>query len=208
MKNREKIIFVALILISAITLSGSSLHGGFNSFGYFVKSNEINFLLEVNNSAVTFNIPESQDTFCIIAGVQNISGGLPIGGVYSGPGVTDLGNGINFDFDPTSAGFGSITITYSYDDGAGCTGIETDQIEVILPIPVTLNIPDNNDTLCIEEGIVTNISGGSPLGGIYSGSGVIDNSNGLNFNFDPSLSGTGLHLVTYQYQEIETGCSG
>jgi hypothetical protein len=40
-------------------------------------------------------------------------GGLPIGGVYSGPGVTDDANGMTYSFDPAAAGAGNKTITYT-----------------------------------------------------------------------------------------------
>src|SRR5690606_35324383 len=54
-------------------------------------------------------------------GVQTgLSGGNPAGGVYSGPGVTDDGNGTTFTFDPSVGGPGLVTVTYAVDDF--CTG--------------------------------------------------------------------------------------
>jgi hypothetical protein len=41
---------------------------------------------------------------------------------------------------------------------------------------------------------------GSPAGGSWSGTGVVGST------FDPSLSGTGLHQITYTYSD-STGCS-
>ncbi|MDP5101183.1 MAG: hypothetical protein NWQ09_07650, partial [Nonlabens sp.] len=52
---------------------------------------------------------------CLDAGVQaGLAGGTPGGGVYSGPGVTDDGNGMTFSFDPAAAGIGVHTITYTF----------------------------------------------------------------------------------------------
>lgn len=59
-----------------------------------------------------------------------------------------------------------------------------------------VNFTAPND-VCVSEGILTNQGGGIPTGGIYSGSGVTDNGDGLTFNFDPSVAGLGVHEITY-----------
>ncbi len=48
---------------------------------------------------------------------KNLSGGIQQGGTYSGLGVIDNGDE-TFDFDPTSLGPGSYTITYDYSGGS------------------------------------------------------------------------------------------
>jgi len=53
-----------------------------------------------------------------------ITGGTPSGGTYTGPGVT---GGV---FDPSAAGVGTHTITYSFTDGNGCTGTANSTIIV------------------------------------------------------------------------------
>ena len=53
-----------------------------------------------------------------------LTGGLPEGGIYSGPGVS---NGM---FDPAAAGMGPHTITYTYTDVNFCTNSATDVITV------------------------------------------------------------------------------
>ena len=57
-------------------------------------------------------------------------GGTPTGGVYSGPGVTDDGNGMTYSFDPAAAGVGTHTLTYTFTDGNGCTANASDIVEV------------------------------------------------------------------------------
>ncbi len=58
----------------------------------------------------------------------NISGGMGLGGQYSGAGVTDNGDD-SFDFDADEVGPGIYTITYTYQDGG--TRTESAQIEVL-----------------------------------------------------------------------------
>lgn len=53
-----------------------------------------------------------------------LTGGLPVGGEYTGPGVS---NGI---FDPAAAGLGMHTITYTYTDNNSCTNSAIDSIGV------------------------------------------------------------------------------
>ena len=92
-----------------------------------------------------FDTPSATATFtapadvCIEVGVMSgLSGGTPFGGVYSGPGVTDNGNGTTYTFDPTVAGVGIHTITYSV-AATSCApaSSDTDQIEVTEGLMVT-----------------------------------------------------------------------
>lgn len=62
---------------------------------------------------VTFSPP--QTSFCSSDSPFGLTGGLPLGGTYSGPGVV---NGI---FDPELAGPGTHTICYTYTDPGGCS---------------------------------------------------------------------------------------
>jgi gliding motility-associated-like protein len=132
------------------------------------------------------NFPDiCQDADAII-----LSGGSPAGGSYSGTGV-DGGS-----FDPSVAGPGTHTITYSYNIGA-CGGSESKEINV-LPAPnVSFSLADTD--FCIDEAAF-NLSGGSPTGGTYSGNGV---SGG---DFNPAVAGVGIHPITYSYTNTE-GCS-
>lgn len=65
------------------------------------------------------------DTACITTTSPfALTGGVPAGGAYSGPGVS---GGI---FDPSVAGLGLHTLSYTFTDTAGCTGIATSQVLV------------------------------------------------------------------------------
>lgn len=61
------------------------------------------------------------------------------------------------------------------------------------------------DEVCLSNGVQTGLSGGSPAGGVYSGTGVTDDGNGTTFTFDPSVGGPGLVTVTYNVNHLCTG---
>ena len=64
--------------------------------------------------------------------LTGLGGGSPFGGEYSGPGVTDDGNGSTYSFDPVAAGPGIHTISYEVQDGTcSVASTDTDDIEVI-----------------------------------------------------------------------------
>ena len=45
------------------------------------------------------------------------------------------------------------------------------------------------------------------MGGVYIGTGVTNNGNGMTYSFDPAVAGVGTHLISYNYSS-PTGCSG
>lgn len=138
-------------------------------------------------TSVIFTAPED---LCVDAGLQStLGGGSPTGGVYSGAGVTDDGNGMTYSFNPATAGTGVHTITYTH--GFGTT---MDNIEVLaLPGVSFTALAD----LCIDEGVQMGLGGGTPIGGTYSGLGVTDDGNGMTYSFDPKVAGLGVHAITY-----------
>ncbi len=115
-----------------------------------------------------------------------LSGGLPAGGTYSGPGVSS-----NI-FNSTTAGAGVHTLTYTYTDPAGCTDSAHTTIEVY-PLPV-LTFGALTPVCANAPPFVLNQA--TPPGGTYSGSGV---SGGM---YDPSVNGGGSFTITYTYTDI------
>ncbi|MEM8906848.1 MAG: lamin tail domain-containing protein, partial [Bacteroidota bacterium] len=142
---------------------------------------------------------------CIDAGVQmNLGSGSPTGGTYSGPGVTDDGNGMTYSFDPSSAGIGVHTITYMFTDVNGCSASASDMVEVFALPNVSLVTTDLG--YCFDSPIGgTLLTGGTPEGGVYSGPGISDNSLGTGYFFDPMVAGVGVHQVTYTFTD-GNGC--
>ncbi len=80
----------------------------------------------------------------------------------------------------------------------GCDSLVITTV-IVNPLPiVTLNL--NIKGICIDA-LPYTLTGGMPLGGTYSGTGV---TNGV---FYPAVAGLGLHQITYTYTDPNTGCS-
>jgi hypothetical protein len=84
----------------------------------------------------------------------------------------------------------------SYTDANGCSANDARTANVHA-LPVVTAAPINS--LCTTSSPIT-LSGGSPAGGTYSGTGV---SNG---QFDPAVSGAGVFTITYSFTD-GLGCS-
>lgn len=85
----------------------------------------------------TVGYSEPNDTACIYTPAFALTPGTPTGGTYSGTGVS---GGM---FDPSVAGVGTWTITYSYTDGNGCTNTATQTIYVDACAGVNTIVIDN-----------------------------------------------------------------
>lgn len=119
-----------------------------------------------------------------------LTGGSPAGGTYSG-------NGVNANsFDPQITGVGIHSIYYSYTNNNGCSDSLMLTVQVNALPSVSLN---SFSDICENESPI-NLSGGNPVGGTYSGTGVISGQ------FDPSVAGTGTFNITYNYTDVN-GCS-
>lgn len=79
--------------------------------------------------------------FCSNASPVNLIGGLPAGGIYSGPGVSGT------TFNPSNANTGNNVITYSITSSNGCSGSATTNI-VINPAPLAAILTPNGTVLC------------------------------------------------------------
>lgn len=96
---------------------------------------------------------------CINAGVINLNNAFeqnPMGGTWSGVGVT----GINFN--PSTAGIGTHSLTYTYGNG---TCLVDSIVEIIVNLEPT--IVSTNETICVGESVVLSVSGAGS-GGTYS----------------------------------------
>jgi len=159
---------------------------------YTVNGTDINGCAASDQVVVTVNTPPVLNInavvpVCINGGLVPLSA-TPAGGTFSGTGVT----GTNFN--PSTAGAGTHTITYTYIT-LGCTYTTTRNI-VVNPLPVVSINPQAN--LCLNGVPVVLV--GNPAGGTFSGTGV----SGSNFN--PTTAGVGTHTVTYTYTD-GNGCT-
>ena len=108
------------------------------------------------------------------------------GGTWSGTGITDVNLGT---FDPSVAGNGMWTITYIITDGNGCTDTDTEDINVNNSSDATITAAG---PWCEDNGTVTLMAANG--GGTWSGTGIVDGSNGT---FDPSVATGGTYTITY-----------
>jgi gliding motility-associated-like protein len=124
------------------------------------------------------------NNICVASPPFALSGGNPVGGIYSGNGV------VGGNFDPSVAGIGTHTIIYSFPSPNGCIGQATSTIEVT-PTPTVTIAPINGVCIDAQPFLLT---GGNPSPGSFFGTGV--NAQGV---FNPVIAGLGTHTVFYQY---------
>jgi len=115
-----------------------------------------------------------------------LSGGSPSGGSY-----TVNGNSSN-NFNPSTAG--TFTVVYSFTNGSGCTATATGTITVNAKTTVIWN---PLGALSIIDPVLSLNGSATPVGGVYSGTGV--SLNGSTYEFDPSSAGAGTFTLTYTY---------
>ncbi|MCX6272509.1 MAG: hypothetical protein NTU44_15090, partial [Bacteroidetes bacterium] len=105
----------------------------------------------ITTDTVTFTgLPAA---ICLYEGSVILTGGLPAGGVYSGPGVS------GGSFNPLGAGAGIQTLTYTYASG-GCVGSATATIQVInsMKSEVTVGAGGDYTTLTGATGVFNAIN--------------------------------------------------
>ena len=106
----------------------------------------------------------------------------PAGGVFSGLGVSAQGS-----FNPLLSGFGIFPITYTVTNINNCSAQATQTVSVLQTPVSSLDIPFSS--ICFGSDSLL-LTGGLPLGGVYSGQGVI------NGYFNPTNS-LGYSNITY-----------
>ena len=124
--------------------------------------------------------------------------------VCEGESVTLTGSGADtyqWDNGITDGVAFNATVTETYivigEDQFGCTGVDSVEVTVT-PAPATTLAAQ--PTVC-DSDVAFTLSGGTPAGGTYSGTGV------ANGEFDPSVSGVGTFTITYSYTDT-AGCTG
>jgi PKD repeat protein len=152
------------------------------------------------NSAPTVNNPGSQN-YCTGTATQPVvfsgsSGSATYTWVNDNAalGIAASGTGSIGSFTPANSGIANITVT---PDLNGCVGTPQTFMIVVSQTPAPTQAPFS--TVC-ENWSPFTLTGGSPAGGIYSGTGV---SGG---QFDPSVSGAGTFPITYSF--TQNGCTG
>ena len=128
---------------------------------------------------------------CDYANSVTIDYASPVGGTYSGLGVSGL------MFDPAIAGTGIHTIEYSYTNTNGCTNTISQTITVNTK-PVLLF--DLDAQRCYDAGLLQ--LSANPSGGVFSGTGVVGQT------FNPTIPTSEVPVpIRYGYTDPTTGCT-
>ncbi|GAB5556100.1 MAG: hypothetical protein SchgKO_03130 [Schleiferiaceae bacterium] len=160
-------------------------------------SEECSTLDSVVSNTLTFTVnPLPSVSFGSVGGIcvsstpVTLTQGSPVGGTYSGAGVSGS------TFDPSVTGAGTHTIWYSFTNASGCKDSASTTVFVDVPPTVFLTGPGE---LCEDQGSIT-LGGGFPFGGDYTVDGNPETS------FDPSTAGAGTYVLGYEYNN--GNCSG
>lgn len=139
-------------------------------------------------------------SYCAAFQMSNLLGN-PLGGTFSGPGIT--GN----NFNPLSAGPGTHRVIYTANLPGNCSSPDTQFVTVIPPL--NGNAVGSSQTLCAPS-IPQSLTGSIPSGGTgnytylwqsNSGSGWMNVSGGVNGNLLPSGN------ISAQYRRVLSGAS-
>ncbi len=170
------VVTVSPTFTTQYTLIGTSALGCTNSLPVTVVVNPLPAVNAGNNQNV-----------CLYATPFNMFGFNPVGGFWTGTGVT---NGFQGTFDPAVSGVGQFMINYSVTNLNGCTNDDSLLVTVIQP---QTGIVGPDDTTCVNAPPF-NLTGFSPLGGTWSGQGITNPSLGT---FNPTLATIGNHILVY-----------
>jgi len=135
------------------------------------------------STPVGLNLPETE--ICSDVAAFTLYGGTPSGGTYSGTGV------VGGQFDPSVAGVGTHTITYTYIDANGCEDFAEQDIVVSLAPDANAS---TNQSICVGEDVQLNGSGGDNYS--WSPSTGLSNENIANPIASPTTTTTYTLTVT------------
>jgi PKD repeat protein len=125
-------------------------------------------------------------TYCNTPGLVDLPFASPVGGTWSGPGLS------GGQFDPNATGTGTFDLTYVFTNANNCTDSTQIQVTVSDPDQVSTG-PDTS--FCASITNVDLTAFGNPAGGTWSLQG---GGPGLNGNtFDPSAAGDGTYTLLY-----------
>jgi gliding motility-associated-like protein len=148
------------------------------------------FVVELTPGTGADPVINSVAPLCVLNPPINLSADSS-GGTWSGTGITNSSTGT---FDPSVAGLGTYTITYTMP--GGCYAQDTVLVTVTNGSNPTIT---QTPPICIAA-TPFNLSAATP-GGTWSGTGITNTSTGT---FDPSVLGVGSTVITY---DISGTCS-
>lgn len=189
---------------------------GYHSITYtYTDVNSCNVVInEIARVGTELFIEDLPATFCLDDPADNFTYSpvdlvppVPAINEITGPGVTDNHDGTAI-FDPSAAGVGVHTITYTFEDPIDafltCINVITRNVTVY-SVPIT-NFSGLNATreYCSGSPDVL-LTGNYAPSGVFTGDGITDHGNGT-ATFRPSSLGTGTYSITYSYTN-GNGCT-
>ena len=140
--------------------------------------------------------------YCENATSVILTGNFAPDGGFSGPGITDNGDGTAV-FDPAIAGSGGpFDISYNYTSPEGCFDDDVQQVEVYLVDELSFTSLEASYCSGVDPIIIT---GNLAPDGNFSGEGITDNNDGT-ATFDPTDAGIGgPYSILYSYTN-SSGC--
>ncbi len=124
----------------------------------------------------------------------------PAGGNWYGSGISFSGG--NYYFTPSQAGRGTFTLYYAPNYTTSCSPQRSMTVTVLANLQVALPA---DTLLCVGTTRAFRLSGASPAGGTWTGTGV-SGSTATGFFFTPPAGFTGSTVLTYEV--ASGGCSG
>lgn len=151
--------------------------------------------------SVTLSSSDANDSICQGDAVTFTASPAGLNNYEFFDGATSVQNGTSATYNTSQLGFtNSITVVAT---NLGCVSPPSNAIATyVQPAPVVNAGADQS--LCIDANSTT-LTGFSPTGGVWSGSGI---TNGTTGNFDPSVAGAGTHSLVYAYADPAVGCTG
>ncbi|MDG1440962.1 MAG: T9SS type A sorting domain-containing protein, partial [Flavobacteriales bacterium] len=148
------------------TMYGNIANSLNNNFTYTLTdqnscTNSITNSLVINSLTPITTSINYDDEFCINEPTSTLNNFIPLGGNYSGNGIS------NNSFNASLAGVGQQLINYEFTNSNGCKSTITDTIKVnsIPNVSITnISICENSDSIALVNGL--------PIGGTYSGNGI------------------------------------
>ncbi|MEL6274712.1 MAG: PKD domain-containing protein, partial [Bacteroidota bacterium] len=145
------------------------------------------FVLEVIDNPTLALAP--QEPICISEGTLTLSSNLS-GGRWSGPGIDEITGVIDLNV----AGGGSQTYTYVFGQGTSCEQSASQNVTIEDPGSQIQAGP--NEAVCFGTATTFTLAAGSPNGGTWIGTGIIDPNGGI-IDLDSIVPG---QTYTYTYR--------
>jgi PKD repeat protein len=181
---------------------GTVLYNTVGTFGIFAQITNQCGLDSITLPITLFNFPKPNAgpdfDICIDADPIQLTGFSPIGGVWSGIGITDPVNAI---FSPSAVGnAGQNELVYTINPTSVCPTKDTLVANIIEIVGLTAG---PNQEICKGTGTLKLIGNPNFLGGNWFGTGVASSVLGI---FDPTGLTPGTYQVGYAFQDASGSC--